>query len=55
MCSSDLEYGEMIASYHSGNREWTVVPTKAEMQFSYEVNQVYLAAYRAARAELTAD
>lgn len=49
------EYGEMIASYHSGNREWTVVPTKAEMQFSYEVNQVYLAAYRAARAELTAD
>lgn len=46
------EYGEMIASYNSGTGEWTMVPTKAEMQFSYETTQIYFAAYRAARAEL---
>mgnify|MGYP001035907644 FL=1 len=51
------ERGVMIASYQinhfSGRGETITVPTAEEMRFSYESNQIYLKAYRAAQAEET--
>lgn len=46
------EYGEMIAGYNSTAEDWIIVPTLEEEQFNYTTNQLYLDAFRAARAEL---
>lgn len=46
------EQGVMIASYHTDNKEWTIVPTAEEMQFDYVVRQIYMEAYQTARAEM---
>ena len=48
-------YGRMIASYNSYNSDggpWTDIWTLEELQFSYQANQIYAAAYREARAGL---
>ena len=45
----------MIASYKSYNSDggpWTDIWTLEELQFSYQANQIYAAAYREARAGL---
>lgn len=46
-------YGHMIASYNSYNSDgdpWSDIWTLEELQFSYQANRIYLAAYREARA-----
>lgn len=47
------ENGIMIAGYNSMDDQWTAVETFAERQFHHVVDQIYAAAYREARAELT--
>ena len=45
------ERGVLIAGYRGGSEEPIVVPTAAEMQFSYISTQIYTEAYQAAQAE----
>lgn len=44
--------GEVIASYNSFGGGWTVIPTKAESSFIDESGDIYMQAFRAARAEM---
>lgn len=48
-------YGHMIASHNSYNSDgnpWSDIWTLEELQFSYQANQIYAAAYREARMKL---
>ena len=44
--------GEVIASYNSFGGGWTVIPTKAESSFIDESGDIYMQAFREARAEM---
>ena len=46
--------GEVIASYNSFGGGWTVIPTKAESSFIDESGDIYMQAFREARAEMKA-
>lgn len=46
--------GEVIASYNSFDGGWTVIPTKAESSFIDESGDIYMQAFREARAEMKA-
>lgn len=48
------ENGEMTASYSSLGG-WTSVPTADETRFQYESNQIYRAAYNAAKADIASE
>ena len=47
------EDGEMIAAYRD-SCGWFACPTEDESRFQYESNQIYYAAYNAAKAEIAA-
>jgi hypothetical protein len=48
------ENGEMISSYNGYTGQWTSCPTEAEMNFNYQTTQIYYAAWKEAKAEMTA-
>lgn len=46
--------GEVLASYNSFGGGWTIIPTKAESVFINETSDIYMQAFREARAEMKA-